>query len=41
VIGKALAHDKIVEKINAGGMGDVGLAEDIELRRQVAVTLRG
>ncbi|HUM05533.1 MAG TPA: protein kinase [Terriglobales bacterium] len=35
--GKTLAHYRIVEKIGAGGMGDVYLAQDEHLDRQVAI----
>jgi serine/threonine protein kinase len=37
MIGRALAHYKIVEKIGSGGMGDVYLAEDTKLARQIAL----
>jgi eukaryotic-like serine/threonine-protein kinase len=33
----ALAHFRIIEKIGAGGMGEVYLAEDLRLRRKVAL----
>ena len=37
MIGQTLAHYKILEKIGSGGMGEVFLAEDIKLDRNVAV----
>src|SRR5262245_3189335 len=37
LIGTALSHYKIVSLIGAGGMGEVYLAEDERLHRQVAI----
>ena len=37
MIGKNLQHYRILEKLGAGGMGDVYLAEDTKLKRKVAV----
>jgi serine/threonine protein kinase len=38
-IGREIGHYKIVRKIGAGGMGEVYLAEDMKLRRKVALKL--
>jgi serine/threonine-protein kinase len=37
VVGQNLGHYKILDKLGAGGMGEVFLAEDATLKRQVAL----
>ena len=39
MIGKTLSHYKVIEKIGQGGIGEVFLAEDTNLSREVAISV--
>ena len=37
LVGRQLAHYRILQKLGSGGMGDVYLAEDTKLDRKIAL----